>query len=54
MAESKKIVSETFVDEKGNVVDSAKDAARIEVTEKLPDGSLQRTYLVKPGFSPSK
>lgn len=54
MADSKKIVSETFVDEKGSVVKDAKDATQIEVTERLPDGSLKRTYLVKTGSSPEK
>lgn len=34
----KKIVSETFVDEKGNVVDDPKKAAQIEVIEELPNG----------------
>lgn len=37
MAE-KKIVSETYTDAKGNVVDDPKKAAQIEVIEELPDG----------------
>lgn len=34
----KKIVSETFVDAKGNVVQDPKDAVQIEVIEELPNG----------------
>lgn len=34
----RKIVSETFVDEKGNVVDDPSKAVQIEVIEELPDG----------------
>jgi hypothetical protein len=49
MADTRKIVSETFVDEKGNVVKDAKDAARIEVVEKLPNGETQSTVLIRKG-----
>jgi len=50
MAEEKpprKIVSETFVDEKGNVVDSAAKAVQIEVVEELPDGRHLSHIIVK-------
>jgi len=47
MADTRKIVSETFVDEKGNIVKDAKDAARIEVVERLPSGETRSTVLIK-------
>lgn len=42
----KKIVSETYTDEKGNIVKNAKDAAQIEVIEENPDGTRTSTLLV--------
>jgi hypothetical protein len=42
----KKIVSETFLDEKGNVIDDPKKAATIEVIEELPDGTRMSHILV--------
>lgn len=47
MAEKKKIVSETFTDAAGRVVEDVKDAVRIEVIEELPDGKHQTTILTK-------
>ena len=47
MAESKKIVSETFTDEKGNIVKTAEEAYRIEVIEELPNGEHQSTILIR-------
>lgn len=46
MAEHK-IVSETFVDKDGKVVENVEDAVRIEVVEELPDGKHQTTILTK-------
>lgn len=47
MAEKHKIVSETFIDKGGRVVDNVKDAVRIEVVEELPDGKHQTTILTR-------
>jgi hypothetical protein len=45
----KKIVSETFVDAKGNVVDDPKKAAQIEVIEELPDGRRISHLIITSG-----
>ena len=47
MAKEPKIISEVFVDEDGSPVKEAKDAARIEVTVRKPDGTEETTILLK-------
>jgi hypothetical protein len=44
---NKKIISETFIDAAGRVVDDVKDAVRIEVIEELPNGKHETTILTR-------
>lgn len=47
MAEKKRIISETFTDAAGRVVDNVQDAVKIEVIEELPNGEHQTTILTR-------